>query len=684
MAQMTQTQQYTVDIDTGGTFTDGFFSYGDRFEVVKVDTTPHDLTVCFNNCIAEGARRFGFNDVNDFLKETKTIRLSTTVGTNSLIQRTGPKLGLIVSKGYESTLYQEGDNPVLNYLVDPEMVVTIDEEVSENGEVLKPVNDEEIKNATKTLLERGTRVIVVSLKNAHANNENEKQVRKVIQEDYPKHYLGTKPIQLASEISSRSNDGIRTNAAVVNAYLHRDMVKYLYKADEGIRLKGYTKPLLIAHANGGVARVAKTKAIDTYNSGPAAGLMGSKYIGSMYGLENILTVDVGGTSTDVGLISNGELTFDTESSIADIPVHTPLIHVLSVGGGGGSIAKVTAEGSLQLGPESAGAVPGPACFDLGGTKPTVTDACAVLGLVDPDYYLGGTKKISKEKAVKAIEKWVAKPMGITIEEAAMKIVDILEKIGADTLKQVATERGKDINKFELFSFGGGGGLFSGGMAKKSGIKKVYTFPFSSVFSAFGLSTADIAHNYQERLDYTYKKGKANLAQMKERAAELISKMEKLSYRDMRGEGFTPDSIQFDLSVEAASANGNHRDIFKLPIEFLTGSNDQELKKLLNSIAEQLQSNEINIEFIRLNSVVTVSRYKLPTLKTTNVQPEPKSKRDIYWKDRFIMTNIYNLEALQPGQKIIGPAVLESSNTSIVVPLDSTFTIDEHLNGIMEV
>lgn len=684
MAQMTQTQQYTVDIDTGGTFTDGFFSHGDRFEVVKVDTTPHDLTVCFNNCIAEGARRFGFNDVNDFLKETKTIRLSTTVGTNSLIQRTGPKLGIIVSKGYESTLYQEGDNPVLNYLVDPEMVVAIDEEVSETGEVLKPVNDEEVKNATKTLLERGTRVILVSLKNAHANNENEKQVRKVIQEDYPKHYLGTKPIQLASEISSRSNDGIRTNAAVVNAYLHRDMVKYLYKADEGIRLKGYTKPLLIAHANGGVARVAKTKAIDTYNSGPAAGLMGSKYIGSMYGLENILTVDVGGTSTDVGLISNGELTFDTESSIADIPVHTPLIHVLSVGGGGGSIAKVTSEGTIQLGPESAGAVPGPACFDLGGTKPTVTDACVVLGLVDPDYYLGGSKKISKEKAVEAIEKWVAKPMGITIEEAALKIVDILEQIGADTLKQVAKERGKDIFKFELFSFGGGGGLFSGGMAKKSGIKKVYTFPFSSVFSAFGLSTADIAHNYQERLDYTYKKDNANLAQMKEKAEELITKMKKLSYRDMRGEGFTPDSIQFNLSVEVASVNGNCREIFTLPIELLIGSNDMELKQLLNTIAKQLQSDEITIEFIRLNSIVTVSRYKLPTLEITSGQPEPKSKRNIYWKDRLITTNIYNLEILQPGHKIIGPAVLESSNTSIVVPLDSIFTIDEHLNGIMEV
>ena len=309
--------QYTVDIDTGGTFTDGFFSYGDQFEVVKVDTTPHDLTVCFNNCINEGSKRFGFNNVSDFLRETKTIRLSSTVGTNSLIQRTGPKLGIIVTKGYEQSLYQNGHNPILNYLIQPDLVVSIDEKVSEDGEIIKPVSEEDVKAATKKLLELGTRVIIVSLENAHVNNKNEKMVKKIIQDDFPKHYLGTKPIQLGSEISSRSDNAIRTNAAIVNAYLHRDMVKYLYKADEGLRQKGYTKPLLIAHANGGVARVAKTKALDTYNSGPAAGLMGTKYIGAMYGLDNIMSVDVGGTSTDVGLISGGELTFDTESVLRE-------------------------------------------------------------------------------------------------------------------------------------------------------------------------------------------------------------------------------------------------------------------------------------------------------------------------------------------------------------------------------
>ncbi|MEK5444097.1 hydantoinase/oxoprolinase family protein [Fredinandcohnia sp. FSL W7-1320] len=675
--------QYTVDIDTGGTFTDGFFSYGDRFEVVKVETTPHDLTVCFNNCIMEGAKRFGHGNVSDFLKETKTIRLSTTVGTNSIIQRTGPKLGLIVTKGYADSLYQEGKNPILNFLVQEDMIVSIDEEVSESGEVVKEVNEAEVRRVTKKLLELGTRVIVVSLKNAHTNNQNEKLVRKIIQDDFPKHYLGTKPIQLGSDISSRSDNGVRTNAAVVNAYLHRDMVKYLYKADEGLRQKGYTKPLLIAHANGGVARVAKTKALDTYNSGPAAGLMGTRYIGEMYGLDNIMSVDVGGTSTDVGLISNGELTFDTESSIAEIPVHAPLIHVLSVGGGGGTVAKVTQNGELQLGPESAGAVPGPACFGLGGTRPTVTDACVVLGIVDPDYFLGGTKKISKQKAIDAIKKWVATPLNISNEEAATLIVDKIEQIGADTLKQLSNERGKNIKDFQLFSFGGGGGLFSAGMARKSGIKKIFTFPFSSVFSAFGLSTADVAHTYQDRVDFQFSPNQ-EIGEFLINANASLEKMKKHSHRDMRGEGFTPESIRYEVSLEAASEDGKVRDIFYLPSDVFHSTNEQYLKEELQSIAKHLGTDKIAIEFIRLNSFVSVSHFALPSLELVDSIPEPKSTRPIYWKGNVINTNIYDIEGLKPGHKIEGPAVLESSNTTIVVPLGAMFSMDQHLNGIMEV
>lgn len=683
MLQATEVKQFTIDIDTGGTFTDGFFSDGSRFEMVKTDTTPHDLTVCFNKCVEEGAKRFGFKNVSDFLRRTKTIRFSTTVGTNALIQKSGPKLGLIVTKGYENTLYQDQENPVLDFIVDRDMVVGLDEEVSENGEIVMPVKKEEIRRATKELLEKGARALVVSLKNSHINQENEKSVREVFYEDYPRHYLGTKTIQLASQISSRSNNGIRTNAAVVNAYLHRDLVKYLYKADDQMRQKDFINPLLIAHASGGVTRVAKTKAIDTYNSGPAAGLMGAKYIGDLYDLENILTIDIGGTSSDIGIISDRELAFDTESSIADIPVHVPLIQVNAIGGGGGSIAKVTREGNIQLGPESAGAVPGPACYDLGGTKPTVTDACVVLGLLDPKFYLNGTKKISKEKAVAAIKKLIADPLNISVEEAALKVVERLEEIGAEKLKDVVKEKNKNIIDFQLFSYGGGGGLFSAGIAKKSGIRRVYSFPFSSVFSAFGLSTADVSHNYHERLDFRYSKNNS-ISEMKRLAKPLIEKMKKLAYRDMRGEGFNSNAVQFRLSIEVVSADRKRREIFNLPPDFFADSSNERGKEFLHQAIKELQSNEILIEFIRLSSNVVVSDFKLPRLEITTDEPKPKSEREIYWRDGFRSTKIYDMEGLTSGHIVKGPAVLESQNTSIAIPKGATFQVDEHLNGIMEV
>jgi N-methylhydantoinase A len=679
--------KYTVDIDTGGTFTDGFFTAGNRYEVVKVDTTPHDLTVCFNNCIAEGAKRFGFADVRSFLKETKTIRLSTTVGTNSIIQRSGPKLGLIVTAGEEETLYQS-NNPLLHFLLQPEMVVGIEESVSKTGQLLREVDEEAVRIATKRLLKSGARMIVVSLSNAHLNLHNERKIREIIQQDFPKHYLGAKSILLASEISLQEDDGIRTNAAIVNAYLHRDMVRYLYKADEDVRVKGFTNPLLIAHSNGGVARVAKTKAIDTYNSGPAAGLMGSKYIGDLYGLDHIITVDVGGTSTDVGLVSNGELNFDTASKIAGVPVHTPLIHVLSVGGGGGSVAKVTKDDGVQVGPESAGAVPGPACFDLGGMKPTVTDAAVVLGLVDPHYFLGGAKKLNREKARDVIHRAIATPLNISIEQAARMIINQLEQIGAGTLQELCAERGKTVGNFVLFSFGGGGGLFSAGMAKKGGIKQIYTFPYSSVFSAFGLSTADITHNYQKRTNLKISKNQAetDLEVIGQEIAELCAKMKTSAYRDMRGEGFSSESVSLQLSLQAASANRESLTTISLDLEEIENRDFGKLKQRVHEICNQFKSDDAVIEFIQLGSVVKVAHYDLVSNPLDDKDPKHAVKgiRNVFWEHQFRETSIYDLEKIRPGNEISGPAVIESVNTTIAVPESGVFRMNEYNIGVMEV
>ncbi|MCL6625878.1 MAG: hydantoinase/oxoprolinase family protein, partial [Alicyclobacillus shizuokensis] len=624
---------FTVDIDTGGTFTDGFFTRGSEYKTVKVDTTPHDLTICFNNCIAEGARRFGFDQVEDFLVRTKTIRLSTTIGTNSIIQRTGPKIGLLVSAGHEQDLYQE-QNPILHFLVDPDLVVGLSESVDGQGTMIEPVRPEDVRLQTKRLLEAGARVFVVSLSNAHLNPANEVRVRQIIQEDFPTHYLGSKPILLGSEVSLRTDDGIRTNAAIVNAYLHRDMVKYLYKADEEIRQRGFTRPLLVAHANGGVARVAKTKAIDTYNSGPAAGLLGSLNVGKQYGLDNILTVDVGGTSTDVGLIYNERLLFDSASSIAGIPVHVPLIHVLSVGGGGGSIAKVNHQGQLQVGPESAGAVPGPACFDLGGSRPTVTDAVIALGWINPDFFLGGRKHLNTRKAIDVITRDLADPLGVSVIEAASRVVDELASIGAQAMRRLTSERGHAPERFALFSFGGAGGLFSAEMARKCGIKTVYTFPFSSVFSAFGLSTADITHVYERRIDFPVKpESGAGDASVLTALQRLIERMRQTAFVDMRGEGFRAEEVQFEVELEGVvPATGTRRTVSLPPALLLSERTEEQMNDVLAESCGVGSGQPWLVEIVRLRARVAVPHYTLPVLPLAGADASgaKKGTRRVFW------------------------------------------------------
>ena len=350
---------YYMDIDTGGTFTDGFVRGNGRRELVKVDTTPHDLTLCFMECIEEAARKFDFEDASDLLNQMNTLRLSTTIGTNTLIQANGPKLGLLVTKGKGENVYAPSDdvNPAVNFLIPADMVIGIDEEMSENGESIHEPESVEVLAAVKNLLERGARRILVSLSRSPLNPAHEEKCRELVLEDYPAHYLGSVPLLLSSEVSTELDDMCRTNAALIDAYIHQDMTHYLYKADDDVRNRRYRWPLLIVHATGGAARVAKTKAIDTCDSGPAAGLFGAAFLARLYGIENVITIDVGGTSTDIGLIVHGELSYAADRDMYGVPVKERVIETISIGGGGSSVAWIDKKGTLRVGPETTASSP---------------------------------------------------------------------------------------------------------------------------------------------------------------------------------------------------------------------------------------------------------------------------------------------------------------------------------------
>jgi len=282
---------FTIDIDTGGTFTDGFFAHGGEWRSVKTPTTPHDLTVCFAECISKGAQAFGVT-LEDLLDRAEVVRFSNTIGTNCIIQRDGARLGLLVTAGCESmapTLDRDG-KPLV---VAPEMVLGIDECAG-----TRAPSAELVVAAAQELVDRGARCLVVAFAGSDVDPANERAARAAIKHEYPREYLGSVPVFLASDISDRAGDQERLNASLLNAYIHGKLARLLYKAGEDLRRRGYGKTLLIGHNNGAAARVSKTRAINTYNSGPAAGLLGAREIGMLYGAECVLSADMGGTSFD--------------------------------------------------------------------------------------------------------------------------------------------------------------------------------------------------------------------------------------------------------------------------------------------------------------------------------------------------------------------------------------------------
>ncbi|MCZ7664773.1 MAG: hypothetical protein M5U22_18450 [Thermoleophilia bacterium] len=370
---------FTVDIDTGGTFTDGLFGDGTSSRRAKVDTTPHDLTISLFNCLYAGAVAFGLANVKDLLRGCDIVRWTNTIATNVVAERKGPRVGLFVTQGHERSLYSgNGESPAIGHVVGAENIVGVSQ----------PVDVEDLLVRLKSLLDQGVRRICISLKDGLENSADEAAVKRVFEDQYPDHYLGTIPLLMGSDISKHPDDMTRTHMALLNAYVHGPMAQAMFKAEDDLRHEGFIKPLLVGHINGGVTRVAKTKPVDTIESGPIFGIHAAAYFAEKYGLPRVVTLDVGGTTAKVGLVQDGRPALTRPADVLGIPLNQPMLSLKSISLGGGTVARV-AGGDLTLGPDSMGAYPGPACYDLGGTEATVTDAYLVSGFLDPDYFAGG-------------------------------------------------------------------------------------------------------------------------------------------------------------------------------------------------------------------------------------------------------------------------------------------------------
>jgi N-methylhydantoinase A len=678
---------FSIDIDTGGTFTDGFVRGNGKIELVKVPTTPHDLTLCFTECIEEAAKRLGYQSASQMLPQTDTIRLSTTIGTNTLINGSGPKLGLITTRGPGENAYTPAGaaNSAVNFLVPGDMILCIDEEIGADGISVVPPDSTQVLSGVKTLLERGARRIVISLSRSPLNPAHEKACRDIVLANYPAHYLGTVPLLLSTEISSEMDDRFRTNAALIDAYIHQEMAHYLYKADEEVRKNRFKWPLLIVHATGGVCRVAKTKAIDTCDSGPAAGLFGAAFLARSYGLDSVVTVDVGGTSTDVGLVSQGEPCRTEEKDLGGIPVKESAIETASIGAGGSSIVKVDAKSKkLTVGPESAGGIPGPACFGLGGANACLTDAWTTLGYIDPNYFLGGRRKLDPGKARAAIKRRAADPLKVNEEEAAQAVVDQMTKQCADLVKEFMVGRSMKPKDVVMFAFGGSGGLSCPTIARASGVGKTYFFPFGAQFCAFGSSTTDILHRYSAAKSLELTSGGDSA---RHEFNEAVQSMTDDAYFDMEGEGLDKGRVSLVLEVMMSSEYAPARVGVRWSAMSLKDKDD------MNNLADLYRAralacgerDRVFVKELKLSASCHLPDPEFPVYEPAGEDPRGalKGKRPAYWEGAFRDAMVYEQSRLKCGNVVRGLAFVESVSTTVLVPPGSRYTVDRYLNGVVE-
>ena len=523
-----------VDIDTGGTMTDGLVSGDGLVFSVKVETTPHDVTVAFLEILERARERIGAATLRDLLDNVALIRWSSTITSNVLAQKAGPKLGLLVSAGHEDDLYTTAKEAatVVGPLIARENITGITEDA----------DDEEVRRAVKGLFDKGIRRINISLKGAFEDNSRERKIVSMIDAQYPDHFLGSIPALPASEILLRPDDATRTFVSLINAYVHPSLATTLYRAEETLKQEhSWRGNVLVGHINGGVARIGKTTAFDTIESGPLFGTHASAHEAAQHRDERVIAFDVGGTTAKASAVDGGRVVDRDEGNLFGIPVRTNLPLLRSIALGGGSVARVS-DGKVSLGPDSMGAAPGPACYGLGGRNATATDAFVLLGYLSPTAFLDGRRVLDVEAAEQAIARNVGEPLGVSAREAAQRIVESAYDMCADLARETAAEMGWDPSSAVVYAFGGNGPLFATGVAERIGAKTVRLFGFGNVLSAYGSAISDVVHVYESAVNSN------------DAARAAAVKLADEAHRDLRGEGFDPDAAALHWEVRGADGS----------------------------------------------------------------------------------------------------------------------------------
>jgi len=674
-----------LGIDVGGTFTDLllFDERSGAMRLLKTPSTPSDQSVGILNGIQQLVEETGIVP-----SEIAALLHGTTVSTNIVLEEKGAKVGLLVTENFEQVLHlarSQTPGPLAGWIImqkpdplaDLELTRGIRERVSARGEVLTPLDEAAARQAIRELIDLGAEAVTVSLLNSYANAQHEQRLKALVEEIAP-----DMTVSLSSEILPEFREYERTLVTVMNAYVRPSMRRYLSGFEDKLHRVQFRPIVNIVRSDGGLMSVerASQSPVHTMLSGPAGGVSGAAFMASLAGFPQALGFDMGGTSTDVSLIQDGKPTISRQTTVGYYPIKVPSVDVHSVGAGGGSIAHVPMTGALRVGPQSAGAVPGPACYGKGGESPTVTDANVVLGRLPPRL-LGGKMVLNVKAAEEAVGK-IARALSLDLHQAAQGILDIVNENMLGALRLVTVQKGLDPRDFALVAFGGAGPMHGNAMAVLAGCYPTIVPPTPGVLSALGFLYSDVKHEFAQTFVRTI--DEADPAQI----SEILTKLGRDARAWLREEGV--DESGQRLSYEADVRYFRQGYEFSLEIEpERLGGGLQDLAGRFGLAHERIYGFKLDhpVELVNLRAVGigAVQKMNLPKFEKEGHDPAAAviEQQRAYFDGGFASVNVYDRTRLRAGNRVRGPAIIVQTDATTVIHPGHAGEVDEYLSILIK-
>lgn len=681
---------YKIGIDVGGTFTDFLVTDAQGgAQAYKTPTTPKQPEVGVVRGLEKIATSHGLG-LREFLGQVETIVHGTTITTNAVLTGNGATTAFLTTKGFRDLLNMRRGLKERQYdskyspppqLVPRHRTYAIEERIDVEGREVIPLNENEVRAAIAAIRAEGVESVAVSYLWSFLAPDHEQRTGMLLREALP-----NVDLSLSSEILPQIRAYERHSTTALNAYVSPPLNRYLTSLEERLKSENFLGVLLIMQSNGGVMSPQLTRrfAANTLLSGPAGGPMAGIFYGDTHRLSDVITVDMGGTSFDACLIRNRQPTMTTEGQVGGHRLALPMLDIHTVGAGGGSIAWIDAGGILQVGPKSAGAEPGPVCYGLGGTEPTVTDADLLLGYLDPDFFLGGEIRLDLQRAEAAMAERIARPLDLSVTQAAEGVYRIINANMAAALRVVSVEKGYDPREFALVVAGGAGPLHAGMIARELEIPLILVPRESSVFCAAGMLISDLQHDYVRTFTREWQRIIPN------EINQILEALETEGRANLAQEGIATDRIRIEASLDMRYVGQFHEVEVVAPVR-LTVANLQGVEQQFHQTHDTLYGYSmpgapLEVINLRLRAVGTTEKPHFEPVPFVSGDPTPawKGRRQAFFAGEWYATPVYDGLKCEYGFTFAGPALVEQPNTTILVPPGYRLVCDAYRNYILHI